>query len=66
MWAPLIPLGRVAEPDDMVGPAVFLASDESAYVTGQRFFVDGGWTVVGRYPESHVQRAAGTSSSTPS
>jgi NAD(P)-dependent dehydrogenase (short-subunit alcohol dehydrogenase family) len=65
-WAPLIPLGRVAEPDDMVGPAVFLASDESAYITGQHFFVDGGWTVVGRYPEGYVRRAADTSSRTPS
>jgi glucose 1-dehydrogenase len=57
VWAPLIPLGRVAEPQDMVGPALFLASDESAYVTGQHFFVDGGWTAVGRYPESYVRRA---------
>ena len=57
VWAPLIPLGRVAEAEEMVGPAVFLASDESSYVTGQHFFVDGGWTVVGRYPESYVRRA---------
>jgi NAD(P)-dependent dehydrogenase (short-subunit alcohol dehydrogenase family) len=57
-WGPLIPLGRVAEPDEMVGPAVFLASDESAHVTGQRFFVDGGWTVVGRYPDAYLDAAA--------
>jgi glucose 1-dehydrogenase len=57
-WAPLIPLGRVGEPEEMVGPAVFLASDESAYVTGQHFFVDGGWTVVGRFPDSYVDAAA--------
>lgn len=56
-WAPLIPLGRVAEPEDMVGPAVFLASDESAHVTGQLFYVDGGWTAVGRFPESYVDLA---------
>jgi NAD(P)-dependent dehydrogenase (short-subunit alcohol dehydrogenase family) len=56
-WAPLIPLGRAAEPEDMVGPAVFLASDESAYVTGQHFFVDGGWTAVSPYPESYVDAA---------
>jgi len=53
-WAPLIPLGRIAEPEDMVGPAVFLASDESAHVTGQLLYVDGGWTAVGRYPESYI------------
>jgi len=57
-WAPLIPLGRVAEPEEMVAPAVFLASDESAQVTGQRFSVDGGWTVVGRFPEAYVDAAA--------
>ena len=51
-WAPLIPLGRVAEPEDMVGPAVFFASDESAYVTGQLLYVDGGWTVGGQVPRA--------------
>ena len=49
-WAPLIPLGRAAEPADMVGPAVFFASDDSAYVTGQVLYVDGGWTVAGAFP----------------
>lgn len=57
-WSPLIPLGRVAEPEDMVGPAVFLASDESAYVTGQLFYVDGGWTTAGRFPDTYVEAAA--------
>jgi glucose 1-dehydrogenase len=57
-WAPLIPLGRVAEPEEMVGPAVFLASDESSFVTGQHFCVDGGWTIVGKFPDSYVDAAA--------
>ena len=56
-WAPLIPLGRIAEPEDMVGPTVFFASDESAHVTGQLLYVDGGWTTAGNFPDSYVEAA---------
>jgi len=38
-----IPLGRIAEPADVVGPALFLASPMSDFVTGQTLLVDGGW-----------------------
>ena len=38
----LIPLGRIGTPDDLGKAAVFLASDDSAYITGIELFVDGG------------------------
>ncbi len=37
-----VPLGRIGEPDDVVGPVLFLLSDESRYMTGQVLGVSGG------------------------
>ena len=38
----LIPLGRLGEPEDVAGPATFLASRDADYVNGVLLFVDGG------------------------
>jgi gluconate 5-dehydrogenase len=40
-----IPAGRPGRPEDCVGPAIFLCSDEAAYLTGVDIPVDGGWTI---------------------
>ena len=42
-----IKLGRFATPEDIIGPALFLAGSASDFVTGQILFVDGGWNAGG-------------------
>jgi NAD(P)-dependent dehydrogenase (short-subunit alcohol dehydrogenase family) len=48
------PLGRLGVPDDLVGTAVFLASDASAFVTGQTLYVDGGFVAGMAWPIEKV------------
>lgn len=43
-YSAMIPLGRLGVPEDLIGTAVFLASEASGFITGQTIFVDGGLT----------------------
>lgn len=46
-----IPLGRPGAPEDIAAAVIFLASAESAYITGQMFNIDGGMMAQGRAPQ---------------
>lgn len=52
-----IPAGRAAQPEEIAGPALFLASDEARYVSGASLLVDGAWAVTG-YPDMRPIRGA--------
>ncbi len=42
-WEEEIPMGRLAEPEELAALAAFLCSERAGYVTGQSIAVDGGW-----------------------
>ena len=43
-WKQRHPIGRIGKPEEVARAALFLASDDSSFVTGTLLFVDGGWT----------------------
>lgn len=49
-----VPLGRVGEPDDLAGPAAFLASEDASYITGHILTVDGGLLSQQRAPQVDI------------
>jgi NAD(P)-dependent dehydrogenase (short-subunit alcohol dehydrogenase family) len=42
MLSSIVPLGKVGTPEEIAKAVVFLASDDSSYITGTELFVDGG------------------------
>jgi len=49
-WLEKTPLGRIGQPGDIASAALFLASDEASWITGETLFVDGGLTLTA-YPD---------------
>ncbi|MCX4731452.1 SDR family oxidoreductase [Streptomyces sp. NBC_00984] len=43
LYRKLVPLGRIGQPQEVAALALFLTSEDSSYITGQPFVIDGGW-----------------------
>ena len=56
-WGKVVPLGRAGRTWDVVKAALFLASDDAEWITGDTLMVDGGWTSYSPTPDlSFVER----------
>lgn len=49
-WSGVVPLGEVAQPEDIAHAVAFLCSDAARHITGQTLIVDGGWTAISPTP----------------
>jgi NAD(P)-dependent dehydrogenase (short-subunit alcohol dehydrogenase family) len=49
-WAPLTPLGRIGQVEDVADAVVFFASDQAKFITGQTVYVDGGLFTKPQWP----------------
>lgn len=56
--AAVVPIRRIAEPDEIAAVAAFLLSDSASYLTGQCIAVDGGFSIAGGVFETHPDVAA--------
>ncbi|MEU7031265.1 glucose 1-dehydrogenase [Streptomyces sp. NPDC046275] len=43
LYRDLVPLGRIGRPEEVAALALFLTAEDSSYITGQPFVIDGGW-----------------------
>lgn len=55
-WQDLIPLGKVAAPEEIAEVGLFLLSPAADHITGQTIVIDGGWSQIGQYPPINTSK----------